>query len=542
MLSLSLRQTQVLRLQIAPPVPVDWNPVNAVAEDAKHGFVFPLTHLRQRLPRLEKLSHEERLQFISAANEVFRYEYSESEDCDEDGETTYYRIPLMRNWNVEIDEIAEEISFEEYKRAKFITENVGRLERIARAVPYHELYEEITGRLRRAYGAKLKDVVLVSVDRGGRFPAEILCRALDKKEALALKVCQGSGQLDEDMLEHFAETGAFKDKHILFVDSTVDSGRQIAVLEEYLENDEWKERLGFTDWSIVGSNEDGRDLNDRHLNVNWGVDPDETFEDDPLLMGVDYAPGTTVKVVEAKNPQSEKIREVFFSVPDGYYFDADDYRIDDLMHSMEQEVPEEISTRIGKLVETISSEEDWNEEYELNFGDDLPFPENERIHLRRILVSGGHTGDLEWEEAQMIASSFDEACELVIGTSGGNPGMVMEEWAGEKRRWGGHYNDDLDDEEFQWREEMMKDCDAVLVLGGKKGTLLEALMALKKGMQVYVVEGWDSVGRYFSNREYFKGFKNLHVCMTVADALKQLRADAEKINAESKGAVISDGD
>src|SRR3989344_6902812 len=271
--------------------------------------------------------HVRQMQLVDETNEVFRFAYTRGRD-ENDKEKYYFKIPLFRDRNVMddnegIEKIRVRISRREYERATALLQAVGEMERIARAVPYFGLYKTVTAHLKRDHGVGLDGTVLVSVDRGGRIPCLVLRHALGLSSMESLKVDQGGRGLDEDKLRSFEQQGVLRDKHVLFVDSTVDSGRQIRALEQYFDKEQWKLKLGHRSWSIVGSNEYGQNLS-HHKNINWGVDPDSTFEDNPDLMGIDYAPGTYTKVVERPTEASEAIRKCLLSVPAGLVYSADD--------------------------------------------------------------------------------------------------------------------------------------------------------------------------------------------------------------------------
>ncbi|HWQ99794.1 MAG TPA: hypothetical protein VN397_03035, partial [Candidatus Methylomirabilis sp.] len=278
----------------------------------------------RRIPGFENLDHVARLRVVDEANEVFRFAYTRGRGEDDGRTLGYFKIPLLRNRNVEPDEIKIRMSAAEYERATAILSAVGEMERIARAVPYYGLYRSVRKHLKRMGGIPLEQTVLVSVDRGGRIPCTILQRALGLPTMLSLKVNQGGNGdgLDQDKLAEFAESGALRGKYVLFVDSTVDSGRQINALKKFF--DPWCSRIGFSMWSIVGSNEYGKNLDSKHSDINWGVDPDNTFEDKPELMGIDYAPGSYEKVVECPSDASRAIRACLLAVPDGYVYAAND--------------------------------------------------------------------------------------------------------------------------------------------------------------------------------------------------------------------------
>ncbi|PIR53073.1 hypothetical protein COU76_03030 [Candidatus Peregrinibacteria bacterium CG10_big_fil_rev_8_21_14_0_10_49_10] len=527
-MGLSMRQSLAQRMTISPPAPIEWSMVNAYDEDEKMGFVFPLTHTRTRIDGFDGYTHAQKLQLIDYENRLFRYAYTDGreegdEDDVDDEDREYYRIPLMRNFNVNIDDIAEEISEAEYRRAKYITENVGHMERIARAVPYHEIYREVKDHLKDTYCIELDDVVLVSVDRGGRLPSELLSIALNNKNRHSLKVDQGGRQLDEDRIKEFVESGTLQGKHVLFVDSTVDSGRQIEVLKKYFDDEEWTRQLGYKSWSIVGSNEDGESLY-KHLNINWGVDPDTTFEDDSRLMGVDYSDHSHTKVVEMSNPASQKIREVFFSVPNGYVFDLSDFDLEEVLSSDEAEkyeVPEGIQTRIHALCDMVVSKHEldaFRDSFDLGF---LPLSET-RIAGKKVLLIGGANGDLSEDDVSAIANSFDgETCQIITGTERGNAGAVASRaskaWENYDVRHAGS-----DEEQDRRRNEMIEQSDVVLVLGGARGTLYEALLALKQRKPTHIVRGWGYPAHYLSRNEWLQKNTPLQVASSVREALRNI--------------------
>ncbi|MDZ4221541.1 MAG: hypothetical protein U1C18_01555, partial [Patescibacteria group bacterium] len=335
-MSLSRRQSLTQRLVISMP-DTQWSLLQAYQNGFVGGpppYVEPTFEEEDFTPRLklkqsriegfESLDHVERMRLVDEANEIFRFAYTRGIGEDDDKKKGYFKIPFMRDRNIMdaydgIDKIKKRISRAEYERAIAMLESVGEMERITRAIPYYGLYRAAVKHLRRSHKVGIEQTVLVSIDRGGRLPCLILMRALGLTEMHSLKVDQGGGQLDEDKLEEFAKNGTLKQKHVLFVDSTVDSGRQIRVLVKYFDSDTWRSRLGHSSWSIVGSNEYNQNLY-HHCNVNWGVDPDITFEDKPELMGIDYAPGTYTKVVDRPTEASETIRKALLAIPDGYIY------------------------------------------------------------------------------------------------------------------------------------------------------------------------------------------------------------------------------
>jgi hypoxanthine phosphoribosyltransferase len=563
-LSLSCAPRQSLEQKVVCQYPhVEWSMVNACEDDAKSNFKFPLTPFRKKIEGFDKLTHEQKLAVLDEENSVFRYVYCESEYDDDE----FYRIPVSRDTE-NLDDYAESISEAEHRRCKYITENVGAMERIARAVPYYDLYTNIKLHLKEVYKTDLKDIVIVSVDRGGRLPTEILSRALNIPEWYSLKIDQGSEELDVDKLEEFIKSGVFKGKHVLFVDSTVDSGRQLNTLKKYFENDEYKNKLAFKDWSIVGSNENGEDLDGRHLNVNWGVDPDVTFEDNPDLMGVDYDDGSTTKTSECPSFSSRKIREVLFSVPDGYYFDVTNDYIDRVLSEMNCESPvvESMILNIRRLVEIVAERVGWDDDEWSHISDylkryydvkvitgeafvNLPLPDDQKVRNQKCLIIGSTDQYVSQDIIQKIADSFDsESCFFHVGTmdEAKNPGIFIRQVMGNDFEKHTYYNSRLQvnqyldqtdryryyfigslestdiDEADECREKMVDESDSVLVLGGKKGTLFETLLSISKGKQVFVIKGWGPVADYLESNPEIGKNSNLHICDTAEEALKMI--------------------
>ncbi len=217
-LSQSLKLSQSLTLQT--PIEIQWSLTQAFERGQaepppyveptfeEEEFTPRLKLVRSRIPLFDEVDdHGTRMFMIDDANEVFRYKYAQGYD-EIEGEDGYYRIPLLRNYNVNPEDIAEPISAAAFIRAQAIFAAVGEMERIARAVPYSKLYHSITMHLAEM-GARLEDTVIVSVDRGGRIPCIILMRALGLPTMQSLKVNQGgSGDgLDQDRLEEFAKNG-----------------------------------------------------------------------------------------------------------------------------------------------------------------------------------------------------------------------------------------------------------------------------------------------------------------------------------------------
>ena len=220
-MGLSLSQHLTQQLVVSMP-PTNWSLLDAFRDEGDT----PLRFKKSQLD-VSALSLEERLKAVDGANEVFRFAYTRAETEDGERKGRHYKIPLMRDYNVDIEEIKIPITKEEYEQATTILNGAGRFQRIARAVPYYQLHQDVKGFVGEK-GYSLDDVVVVGVDRGGRLPSFIMREALGKDSGYTLKVDQAfgsSGELDREKLNELIGSGALKDKFILFVDSTVDSGR-----------------------------------------------------------------------------------------------------------------------------------------------------------------------------------------------------------------------------------------------------------------------------------------------------------------------------
>lgn len=546
-MSLHLSQKLTQQLVVSLP-PMNWSLVSAFEQDAQHGFIFPLTIKRNKLESFNTLEHEARMKRIDELNEMFRFAYTRGRDERTGKERNFYRIPLMRDYNIEIDDIKVRISRAEYERATAILENVGQMEWIARSVPYHALLTVVREYLTKEHEVSLDDTVVVGVDRGGRLPAIILSRALNHSEVFFLKVDQGGGQLDAERLEKFASDGTFRGKHVLFVDSTVDSGRQIEVLRRYFDDTKWQEKLGYRSWSIVGSNEHGQCLY-KHLNINWGVNPDETFEDNPLLMGVDYAPGTQTKIVEVPSDTSEKIRKVILDVPNGYVFDLSD--IEDQIAvqrkkleeaEAEQKLYDEVEREWSRITATKSWQNAAAQAPTVSFNA-LPeaVPNGTPHSLHNILVVGsGREADITQSVAELIVDTLGPHHSFFAGTPNGNPGTILKTVlqrvaTPEVRLYQpGYRKGEVDDsyggvpvvfvgpEKEDMRRQMVKDSHIALALGGAEGTLREVLLALKFGKSVVLVKGWGAIPTYLLASKKFSKSPQIKACDGVAEAMQTI--------------------
>lgn len=531
---------------------------------------------RQRIPDFDALSHEERMHRIDAANEVFRFAYIDV-PAKPGGVACHYRIPFTRNCNTDPATIAQRISHDAYVRATAILAAAGEAERIVRAIPYHGLLRAVTHRLQADHGVGLEDVVLVAIDRGGRIPCLVLMRALGLPTMQSLKVDQGGGQLDEDRLRALSDTDAFRGKHVLLVDSTVDSGRQIRVLERYFEDASWRSRLGHRSWSVIGSNEMGRDLL-HHRNISWGVDPDRTFEDRPELMGIDYAPGTHTKVVECPSVTSEAIRTCLLAVPDGWVLTGDaDQQIasqrtkwarrqrerrrahhhavraaraqhrEEVAALRRAEALERQRARIEDAIERITATPRWAELVQCPLPAEVipaSLPNGTSHPFHNVLVVGRGQRDLPDASVQFVADQLGVHCSLFAGTADGNPGAVLQAVLTSARvptpevrlyqpeyarasvgeRVGGVPVVFVGPEKDDMRRQMIADSHVVLAVGGATGTLREVLLALEAGTPTVLIDGYGPVPECVWSDRAFRKKPNLILCRSLVEAITTILA------------------
>jgi hypoxanthine phosphoribosyltransferase len=507
----------------------NWSLLDAVRDEGDTPLRFKKIQLD-----VSMLGLEERLRTVDDANAVFRFAYTRSEDEDGIRKGRHYKIPLMRDLSVNIEKIKIPISKEEYNRATSILNGAGRFQRIARAVPYSQLHNDVK-QFVEAHGCTLDDVIVIGVDRGGRLPSFMMREALGKDDGYTLKVNQAdgpSGELDREKLEDLIEKGVLRDRFVLFVDSTVDSGRQIDVLRRYFDADEWKSRAGYKGWGIVGSNEDGQNLYN-HRNINWGLDPDESFEDNPELMGVDYAPGSLTRVIDCPTTSSEAIKNALLEIPRGTILDLsnlpelmrlkDAYpSIDKALRSQGWQRAEDTRRDLG-----VSGIEATISEYQ-----------STQPRKKLLIIGNGREVTLTDEEVQYLAASLSPVYDVIAGTPKGNPGRILQECSQQREASAQLYQstasrgDLVDKERFgnpvnfhgETKEDLVQSADAVLVLGGNEGALRETILAVYTGKPVYVLSGYGAVGNYAQQSKSLRNNPNVHLIDNLPDAVKVLGA------------------
>jgi hypoxanthine phosphoribosyltransferase len=507
----------------------NWSLLNAFEQQGTNPLLFPAVQMD-----VSGLGLEERLKKVEEDNELFRYEYQQGE-IEKDGRTfpRYFKIPLFRNTNVDPDNVKIKIGKEEFDRAKLALRGVGSFQRIARAIPYHGLFDNIKGFVEENNGS-LDEVVVVGVDRGGRLPSYIVREVLGKDNGFSLKVCQQGGGLDEGRLKEMADNGAFRDKYVLFVDSTVDSGRQIDVLKRYFDGGEWKDKLGHKNWGIVGSNENGVNLYN-HRNVCWGVDPDYTFEDDPVLMGVDYGEVST-RTKEKPTEASEAIREALLDVPRGQGLDFS--KIDGILRARVLAHPAVARVLKSKNWKNSARESEEISDWGVSGLEGVVNGEGDRGKL--LVIGNGRETDVGEKAVEYLVNSLSPVYDVIVGTPKGNPGILSERFSNIREGSAQLYQliemaDSLEDKNMygnpivfygdkksELRELLVNSADAVLVLGGGKGTLNEMILAHHSKKPVYMVDGHGRIGRYIQKSEY-KNSNFVNVVGSLPEAVEGLR-------------------
>lgn len=509
---LSQRLTQKLVTSLPP---MNWSLLDAFNDEGDSPLQFQKVQLD-----VSAMSLEERLQAVDKVNEVFRFAYTRAQNEDGEKKGRCYKIPLMRDRNVEIEDIKIPISKEAYEQAIAIVKGAGRFQRIARAVPYFQLYTDVKEYI-ESRGSSLDEVLIIGVDRGGRLPSFVMREALGKQESYTLKVNQASGsdgELDREKLEEFIEKGILMNKCVLFVDSTVDSGRQIDVLTRYFDSEEGKTRIGHKDWCIVGSNEDGENLY-RHKNINWGLNPDESFEDRPELMGVDYAEGSYTKVIDTPSETSKAIKQALLEVPRGVILDFSNLESFFDSGKANGEIKRILRSNTWRRADDSREALDISEREEHSFREDFK-------RKKLLVIGNGSEITLREEEMKYIAKSLAFCYDTFAGTLWGNPGEVLERFSQQREGSAQLYQPLSSRKNFTdlvygskvhfhgetkeaFREHLVQSTDAVLVLGGNEGTLRETVLSLYVKKPVFLVNH-GRVADYFSRVKNSQKYPHLY--------------------------------
>tara|TARA_Y100000310_G_scaffold341505_1_gene440851 strand:- start:1566 stop:3038 length:1473 start_codon:yes stop_codon:yes gene_type:complete len=483
-MSMGLSLVQSERQELSLPT-TNWSFVDAWYREEGEGCLLP----RARIEGFNDLDIDAKLRQVDEANEVFRYDYDETEG-------RYYRFELRRNRNLSVEDVVTEITKEEFVRATTIIKNAGQVERIARSVPYTEIRQDLMDHI-ESEGCTLDDIVVVGVDRGGRLPTLIVKEALEAERVHYLKVDQGRGFLDSPRLSNFSLSGTFRGKYVLFVDSTVDSGRQIDALRSSFDGTSIRSKnLGHVGWAVVGSNEYGETLDD-HVQIDWGLDPDEAFEDDPNLMGVDY--GFNHHTIKA-NPtkMSSDIRTRMLAVPRGVVLDVSGlFEADGSVKAVKRKVPSGVPTL--------------------------------------LVIGDGQDVTIDGGVIDYIALGLENGYHVIAGTDGGNPGeilgtvdvydnrgvtLIQPTYMQGRGRTSGFDVEYLGDTKGDFRQGLVERADAILAIGGNEGTFDEIQRGLGQGIPTFVTRNLGNAGVWANDLE---GDPNLILTDTIEGSVDSLR-------------------
>jgi len=489
-MTLSLRSVVAIQQQIVSAPPTNWSLVDAYEEEGNKGCGLS----KKKLEGLEKLGIEERLKRIDDANEPFRYEYVQRG-------RKFFKVPLVRNYNIHPEDISIRISGSEYRQATKLLEKAGKVQRIVRAVPYSEIRHTLIDHV-ASKDIDLDDVVIVGIDRGGRLPTNIVRKALGKNIAYFLKVDQGGRMIDDERIKRFTDDGTFRGKYIIFVDSTVDSGRQIAALSKYFDDEDLKAEIGHRGWIVAGSNEYGKSLED-HINIDWGLDPDSTFEDNPQLMGVDYGRSHT-KVRACGNKMSTELKSALLEVPGGTILDTQSI------------TPRKKELKAKATVQPQDVQQD--------------------ITRNLLIIGDGQSITLSEDDARNLALKIEHGFHVMAGTMGGNPGYMLElvsAYSGHKgvtlmqpaylrgrTDTNGYHVVYEGSTKDQWRDCMIGKADVVIALGGNDGTWSEIQKSVSAGKPTIIVG--DSGRASALAKQQYGGNTSIYLADTLENAIKKV--------------------
>lgn len=295
----------------------------ALQEDRKSK---PVIKHRQ-ISGFDHLDHLTKIQMIDAHNQPFRFYYV---PASRDGKELYFRVPIIGNPKVNPVLSAQRISREVYDRNAILVDNVGRLDRIIRAIPFQQLTVSLRRFLIATFiaeeEAKLSGLktrqrseaiasmpkipfyektVVIGLDRGNRLPPIILSHLLNP-ETKPLFV-SANGCVDERILETMAKKGAFAGKHLLLVDAETIGEEKLESLSGILgpnSDPQWLRTLGHTGWSIASPSDNGHKIASNHLAIDWGINSQIAFG----------SPLPEVKNLDSRHQIAATVKKVF----DGY--------------------------------------------------------------------------------------------------------------------------------------------------------------------------------------------------------------------------------
>jgi hypothetical protein len=253
-----------------------------------------------RIEKFDDFDHLKRIEMIDSHNHPFRFYYV---PATKDGKELYFRVPIVGGQNVNSALLAQRISRDFYDRNALLVDNVARVDRILRAIPFRQITVNLRRFLIAAFIAeeeaklgKLKTkernealanaprvpfyekTAIIGLDRGNRLPTIILNHLLNPSTKPLF--VSANGRVDEQALETLAKKGAFTGKHILLSDSeTVDPAKMEVFRCIFGPNGDpnWLRTLGHTGWSIAGPSENSHKVAGNHLQIDWGIDPRVAF-------------------------------------------------------------------------------------------------------------------------------------------------------------------------------------------------------------------------------------------------------------------------
>ena len=228
----------------------------------------------------------------------------------------------------------------------------------------------------------------------------------------------------------------------------------------------------------------------RPLRRSWGLDPDEAFEDNPELMGVDYDGMTKVRA--CGNKMSTELKHALLEVPKGYIL--------------------EVKKPVVQPKPTITTPVQLSSLKP--FGNTGYFPPQEalkqleemvEIPAKTLLIIGdGQDVTIDEQTARAIALKVEHGFEVMAGTPDGNPGYMLElisqytenrgitlvqpAYMQGRAKTNGFrviYEGDTKD---AFRDCLVSKADVVLAIGGNDGTWSEIQRAVAAGKPTVVIK------------------------------------------------------